>query len=84
MDTLWIAVLLEHLVIVIRFLCSTILIGSETSKPSVISCDEFKEQYYHLKAASAATALTGAGGGHATGGVSTQALNRGLMNGDAE
>ena len=72
MDTLWIAVLLEHLVILIRFICSSecppnciqffwrifdnrcdglmcgvlpaILIGSETSKPSVISSDEFKEQ----------------------------------------
>lgn len=33
------------------------MLGSETSKSATVSCDEFKEAYYHLKAASAATAL---------------------------
>lgn len=48
--------LLEHLVVLIRFLFGTVMLGSETSKSSTISCDEFKEAYYHLKSASAATA----------------------------
>jgi hypothetical protein len=50
--TIRIAVLLEHLVVLIRFLCGTIM----SSKSSSISCDEFKETYYHLKASSSAAA----------------------------
>lgn len=48
--------LLEHLVVLIRFLFGTVMLGSETSKSSTVSCDEFKEAYYHLKSASVATA----------------------------
>ena len=47
--------LLEHLVVLIRFLFGTVMLGSETSKSSAISCDEFKEAYYHLKSASVVT-----------------------------
>eukprot|EP01043_Picozoa_sp_COSAG02_P065189 COSAG02_NODE_9761_length_2118_cov_1.658247_1_plen_59_part_10 len=32
------------------------MLGSETSKSATVSCDEFKEAYYHLKSASVATA----------------------------
>ena len=48
MDSLWIAVVLEHVVVLIRFLCGTVVM-SESAKPASISCDEFKERWYRFR-----------------------------------
>lgn len=59
MDNLLIALLLEHLVVLLRFVCSTVML-SESSKPRSICADEFKESYYHLKSKEMGSKLGGA------------------------